>query len=118
MSCLDLSSRRELQTSPAFYERLVREAIERIQTFRPGSVVDVRKLRQTGIFAGITVAVFSIAWLLFGDRVNTALARVFSPFDDIPPVTGVSYTVLTTDTKWPRGKDVPFSVLTAIVSEF
>lgn len=97
-------------TSPAFYRRLVDETLERIRGFKPSRVVDFLSLRRAGLFAlGSTLAIV-LAFALFSDRLPTAMARIFRPFADIPPVTGVQYAVTPGTTKVLRGEDVPFLV--------
>jgi hypothetical protein len=106
VSCIDLKSGRTGAPSPAFFHRLVREAVERIREFRPWSVVDVLKLRRAGAFAGLATAAFVLAWVLFSDRLPIALARIFHPLEDIPPASSVAYTVSPGDARALRGEDI------------
>jgi hypothetical protein len=108
VSCLDLATGKQPTYSPAFYRRLVHEALERIREFRPGAVVDYLSLRRAGGFAGVSCIAFIILWAGFSDRLPTALARIFAPFADIPPASGVVYTVTPGDAKVLRGEDIPF----------
>lgn len=96
--------------SPEFYHRLVREALERIRGFRPASVVDVAALHRAVFAACTTLALFVLAWLVFSDRLPTALARIFNPWADIPPATGVKFAVSPGTRKVLKGDDVRFQV--------
>ena len=57
-----------------------------------------------------SILAFGLAFGLFSDRIPTALARIFSPFADIPPASGVLYSVEPGDAKVLRGEDVTFRV--------
>ena len=93
VSCVDLDSSTPGKWSAAFFRRLIGEAIARIKNFRPWSVVDKPALRRSGMFALLGITVFATALGVFSDRLPTALARIFSPFADIPPATGVLFDV-------------------------
>ena len=94
VSCVDLEkSTPKKVASSAFYRRLFTEALERVRAFRPRRVVDFLRLRRSGTFALSGALAFAIAWLMFSDRLPTALARIGLPFADIPPVSGVTYDV-------------------------
>ncbi len=109
VSCIDLDSAGKKATySPDFYRKLVHEALERIKGFRPLRVVDLRGLGRAALFALTSVLAFGLAFGLFADRMPTALARIFSPFADIPPASGVVYTVEPGDAKVLRGEDLTF----------
>jgi hypothetical protein len=112
VSCIDLKeNRKESSCSPAFYRRLVQEALERIRGFRPRTVVNFLHLRRAATFAALSVAGFLLALILFADRLPTAMARIFSPFADIPPASGVTFTVTPgADAKVLRGEDIVFAV--------
>jgi hypothetical protein len=111
VSTIDLSrGHGTTQSSPAFYRRLIDEALERIHGFRPSSVVDFLSLRRASLFAFASILIFTLAFILFSDRLPTAVARIFNPFADIPPVTGVHYNVNPGTTKVLRGEDIPFLV--------
>ncbi len=112
VSCIDLARTQGTAAySPAFYRRLVGEALERIRGFRPATVVDRLSLRRAGAFAGASVAAFLVALVLLSDRMPTALARIFLPLADIPPATGVIFTVTPgEDAKVLRGEDIAFAV--------
>jgi hypothetical protein len=107
VSCVDLKQSKNLSAvSPAFYRRLVSEALERIRGFQPSKIIDMASLRRAAIFAFSGVAAFLMAFGLFSDRIPTALSRIIHPFDDIPPATGVLYTVIPGDAKVLRGEDL------------
>jgi hypothetical protein len=111
VSCIDLdTSDKKERFSPEFHRRLVSEALDRIKGFHPRTVVDLRSLRRAGLFAGLSVLAFALALGLFSDRLPTALARIFSPLADIPPASGVVYTVEPGDAKALRGDDITFTV--------
>jgi hypothetical protein len=110
VSCIDLANKPDDgRRSTAFYRRLVGEALERIRGFRPSKVVDFLGLRRAGLFAAAGIVAFIVAWLLFSDRLPTAMARILSPFADIPPASGVVYTVQPGDAGVLRGEDVTFT---------
>ncbi|HLQ44212.1 MAG TPA: hypothetical protein VK137_05760, partial [Planctomycetaceae bacterium] len=111
VSCVDLESQKQQQQSPAFLRRLITEAIERIKNFRPSSVLDKRALRRASLFALLGLAVFAAAFGLFSDRLPTALARIFSPFADIPPATGVLFDVQPGTCQVLRGEPIEFVAL-------
>jgi hypothetical protein len=93
VSCIDLETARGRAVSPTFHRRLLTEALERIRGFRPRQAVDLASLRRAGAFAGGAAAAFAVVWMLFPDRMPTAMARLFFPFADIPPASGVAYDV-------------------------
>jgi hypothetical protein len=110
VSCLDLADQQRSQAvSQAFYRRLFTEALERIRSFRPSSVVDFLSLRRSGVFAAATTAAFLLVLAIFSDRLPTAIARILSPFADIPPASGVYYTVTPGNDKALRGEDIVFT---------
>ncbi len=108
VSCVDLDSSSQRKWSAAFFRRLIGEAIARIKDFRPWSVVDKPALRRSGLFALLGIAVFATALGVFSDRLPTALARILSPFADIPPATGVLFEVQPGTTKVLRGELIEF----------
>lgn len=109
VSCIDVeASGNSTLRSPEFYRRLVEEAVERIRGFRPRRVVDRRSLGRALSFAAISVLTFALALGLFSDRIPTALARIFSPLADIPPASGVVYTIEPGDAAVLRGDDINF----------
>jgi hypothetical protein len=109
VSCVEIDSAQARQTrSPAFFRRLVGEVLDRLRGFRPSAVVDWLQLRRAGLLAGVGTAALVLAWLLFADRLNVALARVFAPFADIPPASGVEYTVAPGNATALRGDDIVF----------
>jgi hypothetical protein len=119
VSCIDLENEeRRSKVSPAFYRRLVQEALDRIRAFHPRQVVDFLSLRRAGIFAGTSTLAFFIAMALFHDRLPTALARIFAPLADIPPASSVKYQIVSpADPDQPpgdahslRGDDINFVV--------
>lgn len=110
VSCIDLSGHHQPGFSPAFYRKLVSEALDRIRGFRPHMVVDFFSLRRAALFAVGSLAVFAIAWLPIPERMSTAVARVFAPFADIPPASDVSYTVAPGNASVLRGEEFPLEV--------
>ena len=62
-------------------------------TFDPRRVVDLPRMRRALLAAAMRAAVFVVAWIMLSDRLTTAIARVFRPWADIPPASGVVYTV-------------------------
>ena len=117
VSCVDLSRNGHASQSRSFHQRLVNEAFDRIRGFRLRQVLDLLSLRRASVFAFVSVAAFIIAFFLFSDRLPTAVARIFQPFADIPPVSDVLYDVLVGEQQVPgdcdilRGEDVDFVVL-------
>lgn len=116
VSCIDLSTNRDhVDVSPAFHRRLVSEALERIRGFDPRKVLDVRSLRRAGLVAAVGVVALSV---IFIPGVTTAMARVFFPFSEIPPVGHATYSVevgneeqlLPGDGVVVRGDDVVFKL--------
>jgi hypothetical protein len=112
VSSLDLSSGKQKQpVSQAFYRRLLTEALDRIRAFKPSRVVDFFRLRRAGLYALTSMTAFLLALFLFTDRLPTAVARILNPFADIPPASGVIYTVSTNhkDNMVLRGEDIVFT---------
>src|SRR5262249_18393446 len=72
--------------------------------------VDFLSLRRAALFTAVTLAAALLSWALFSDRLPTALARILSPFADIPPASGVVYTVEPGTARVLRGDDVVFTV--------
>ena len=117
VSCVDLSNNGSQRHSQAFYHRLIHEAWERVREFQPRRVLDLITLRRSSVFAVLTVVAFLVAFFVFPDRLPTAMARIFQPFADIPPASGVLYDVLIGDQTEPghcdvlRGEDIDFNVV-------
>ena len=117
VSCVDLERNGKAQQSRSFHQRLIHEAFERIRNFRLRQVLDLVSLRRASAFAVVCVTALVIAFFLFSDRLPTAMARIFQPFADIPPVSGVLYDVFVGGQKEPgdcdvlRGEDIDFLVL-------
>jgi hypothetical protein len=88
---------------------LVNESLDRIGKYRAASVVDFRALRHAVVAALIGVGVFGLLWAGLGTRLTTALARVFSPFADIPPAADVALSVEPGTTKVLSGEDIVFA---------
>src|SRR6185295_13211241 len=111
VSCVDFGSEKESRvSSAAFRRRLVAEALERIRGFRPASVIDMHSVRRAAVSAVAALVVFVVSWMLLTDRLSTAMARVFKPWADIPPSSGVLYDVNLKDASVLRGDEVPFNV--------
>ena len=117
VSCVDLERNGHATQSRSFRQRLIHEAFERIRNFRLRQVLDLVSLRRAGAFAIACVAALLVAFFLFSDRLPTAMARIFQPFADIPPVTGVLYDVYVSGQTEPgdcdvlRGEDIEFLVV-------
>ncbi len=79
--------------SSVFYRKLLTEALERIGRFRPRTALDLSSLRRAGAFAMGSTLAFVLLWCLFSSSLPTAMARIFFPLADIPPVSGVAYDV-------------------------
>ncbi|MFM8222318.1 MAG: hypothetical protein ACKOJF_25680, partial [Planctomycetaceae bacterium] len=92
--------------SGAFHQRLVRETLERIKSFAPSRVINFQTLRRAVVAAVLAVGAFAGAFALFSDRLPTAVARIFQPFADIPPATGVTFDVEPKNTKSLRGDPI------------
>jgi hypothetical protein len=111
VSCIDLESKGAKTTvSPVFYRRLLAEALERIRDFRPSLVLDYLSLRRATLFALASALSFVLLWCLFSERVPRALARIFQPFADLPPISSVHYTVEPGDADVLREEFIPFAV--------
>ncbi|HVX61921.1 MAG TPA: hypothetical protein VHC19_14995 [Pirellulales bacterium] len=107
VSCVDLAEHKQSKGhSPEFYRRLISEALHRIRNFRPASVVDFGNLRRSGAALAIVAALFIVSWIVFSDRLPTAMARIFHPFADIPPETGVKFVVKPGNATVLRGDDI------------
>jgi hypothetical protein len=110
VSAIDLEGKADSRSvSPVFLRRLLSEALERIRAFRPRMILDLVSLRRAAVAVGLSVAVSLAAWALFADRLPTALARIFMPLADIPPASGVAYTVKPGTASVLRDEDIPFS---------
>ena len=91
VSCMDLAADRDGHPlSPAFRQRLVEETAERVRDFDPRRVLDLPRMRRALLAAAICAAVFLVAWIMLSERLATAIARVFRPWADIPPASGVA----------------------------
>ena len=111
VSCVDIAEdKRPKGYSPEFYRKLLGEALERIRNFRASTVIDKRNLRRAGTALGAVAVVFLVCYVLLYDRLPTAMARIFNPFADIPPATGVRFDVEPGKTKALRGDDIDFIV--------
>jgi hypothetical protein len=107
VSCVDLAVEGTNHAgSPAFRRRLIEESLDRIRNFRIQNVLDLARLRRMSFAAAAAIAAFLLVAILLSDRLPTAMARVFRPWADIPPASGVFYTVLPGDAKVLRGDDL------------
>lgn len=113
VSCIDLEAKGTLDVSPTFHRRLLTEALDRIRAFRPRQVLDLLSLRRASVFALSAAVAFAVAFLLFSDRMPTALARIFLPFADIPPASGVEYAVSPGTADVLREENVTFAATVA-----
>jgi peptide/nickel transport system substrate-binding protein len=112
LSCVDLAHGETPKLlSPAFLQRLLSEAVERLRPFRPSAVIDRSSLQRAGSFACVGMVGLLLSYAIFPDRLPTAVARIFSPFADIPPASGVSYEVAPGDHRILRGDDLVFSAV-------
>ena len=118
VSCVDFSDAAAGHAhSMAFHRRLVNEAVERIREFRLQKVIDLLSLRRSGIFMGAGIIALILIFAIFPNRLSTAMARIFHPFADIPPASGVVYDVLLGDRTEPgdyetlRGELIDFTVV-------
>lgn len=111
VTCLDLEARGRA-SSPAFFARLVTEAGERTRGFRARRVVGLRRLRALAVFALAALVAFHAAGLLLGERLGVAVTRIVAPWADVPPASGVRYSITTPgpETRVLRGDDVAFAV--------
>ena len=78
VSCVDLAKRNDSTGSAAFYRRLVNESMNRIDGYRPSSVVDFVALRRAvlcGLLAGCLFAGF---WFGLGKPFQTVLSLASS----------------------------------------
>jgi len=115
VSSIDLAGRVSATSpSPVFFRRLVTEAVARVRGFRARRVVDFLSLRRAVGFGVLGAVAFGLLWFVFSERVPTALARIVQPFEDIPPKTGVDYTVSPGTASVLRGEDI---VITAHVEK-
>jgi hypothetical protein len=109
VSCVDLSDDKR-HKSPEFHRRLVSEALERIRSFKPATVVDRRSLKRAVTSLVVAVLLFATCLTVLSDRLPTAMARIFRPWADIPPATGVEFAVKPGDAKVLRGEEIDFVV--------
>ncbi|HTU21161.1 MAG TPA: hypothetical protein VMG10_24115 [Gemmataceae bacterium] len=113
VSCIDLEKKgTRTDVSPVFYRRLLTEALDRIRGVRPGMVLDYLSLRRAMLFALAASLSFGLLWCLFSDRAARAMARIFQPFADLPPISHVAYTVEPGDADVLREEPIAFAVRT------
>jgi hypothetical protein len=93
VSCIDLEAKDRPPVSPVFHRRLLTEALARISGFRPSRVLDALSLRRAAIFAFVATLTFGLIWAVAANRLPRALARLFHPFADLPPISQVAYDV-------------------------
>jgi hypothetical protein len=93
VSCIDLEANDHPPVSAVFHRRLLTEALDRIRRFRPGQVVDALSLRRAALFAFVSTVAFAAVWAVASSRMPRAMARLFLPFADLPPVSDVAYKV-------------------------
>src|SRR6185312_2591463 len=68
--------------------------------------------RRALLFALAASLSFLLLWCLFSDRAARAIARIFQPFADLPPISRVAYTVDPGDVDVLREEPIPFIVRT------
>jgi hypothetical protein len=115
VSCIDLEAPGRPPVSPVFHRRLLNEALERIRHFRPRSVLDALSLRRALLFALATMLAFGLVWAAASHRLPRALARLFHPFADLPPLAEVAYEVQPGSADVLREEPIVFTV--AVTSE-
>lgn len=93
VSSIDLDRKDRPPVSPVFHRRLLTEALERIRSFRPRMVLDGASLRKAVVFAFVATIAFGGLYAAASSRLPRAIERLFLPFADLPPVTGVAYDV-------------------------
>lgn len=108
VSAIDLEKKPEGEVSRTFLARLLSEALERIRGFRASSLLDLVSLRNAVVAAVVALSCSGVAWLLFSDRLPTAVARIFFPLADIPPASGVAYDVQPGSKAVLRDEPIPF----------
>lgn len=118
VSAVDLERNGQLaRQSHSFHHRLINEAFERVRDFRLRQVLDLLSLKRASAFAICCIAALIIAYMLFSAQLPTAMARIFQPFADIPPVSDVLYDVFVGEQTEPgdcdvlRGEDIDFRVV-------
>jgi hypothetical protein len=110
VSAIDLESRRDHnQSSAAFLRRLLQEALARVRSFKPFTVVDRRSLGRASLFAVLSVGACLLVGLVFGDHLPTTLRRIFLPLADIPPASSVAYTVQPGQADVLRDEEITFT---------
>ena len=110
VSCIDLADTPGLRSySMAFFNRLVSEVLELVRHFRPRRVIDYHSLRRAELIAVAAMAVFVVMIIFFPRPVTTAMVRIFAPLSDVPPSTGVSFSVSPGNTEALRGDPVTFA---------
>jgi hypothetical protein len=72
-------------------------------------VVDMPRVRRALLAAAGVLVIFIVAWVVLSDRLTTAIARVFHPWADIPPASGVEYTVEPGNATVLRGDEIAFA---------
>ncbi len=97
------------QVSPVFLRRLLTEALDHVRGFRPRMILDFVSLRRAAVAVVLAVVVSGLAWTFFADRLPTALARIFMPLADIPPDSGVAYTVAPGQADVLRNEEITFA---------
>jgi hypothetical protein len=110
VSAIDLErmdSRRSVST--VFLRRLLTEALDRIKSFHPRMILDFASLRRAALAAGVAIILSALAWTFFADRLPTALARIFNPLADIPPASGIAYTVKPGQADVLRNEEITFA---------
>lgn len=107
VSCIDLARQAEATArAPAFFARLVREAIEQSKAFSPLMAVDRKAICRSSVAAMLTCVAITAAFVLLPDQMPRALARIILPFADLPPITGVAFDVTPGSGQFLRGEAV------------
>jgi hypothetical protein len=117
VSCIDLERKDRPPTSPVFHRRLLREALERIRAFRLRWVLDLGSLRTAAIAAFVTTLAFGGTYALASHQLPRAMARLFLPFADLPPVTAVAYDVRPGNADVLREEPIQFQVQVTTVAD-
>jgi hypothetical protein len=97
------------QVSTVFLRRLLTEALDRVKGFRPRMILDLVSLRRAAVTAIVAVVLSALAWTFFADRLPIALARIFMPLADIPPASGVAYSVKPGQADVLRNEEITFA---------
>lgn len=106
VTAVDIAASSIPVASSQFRQRLIHETTERLGRFKPSELVDRVNVRRATVWSIGTIVIAGVIAVAFAPRIATTLARIFLPFADIPPATGVRIVAIPGDVRAMKGDEL------------